>query len=84
MPNHVTAPGIPPGTGWRVTLTFPFINRAREVFILATGKAKARRIAEVLEGPLDVQRLPIQGVRPSPGRLTWYMDVEAAGMTDDE
>lgn len=78
--NHVPYDYIPAGTSWRITLTFPFINRAREVFILATGASKAKRIAEVLEGPEDGDRLPIQRVRPSPGRLTWYMDVAAAGM----
>ena len=84
MPNHVTAEGIPPGTSWRVTLTFPFINSAREIFVLVTGAAKAKRIAEVLEGAEDGDRLPIQRVRPTPGHLTWYMDVAAAGMNEAE
>ena len=84
MPNHVTYDYLPAGTSWRVTVTFPFINRAKEVFILVTGESKAKRIAEVLEGPEDLDRLPIQGVRPSPGHLTWYMDVLAAGMNEDE
>lgn len=78
--NHVPYDYIPPGTNWRITITFPFINRAREVFILATGASKAERIAEILEGPPDPDRLPIQRVAPDPGRLTWYMDVAAAGM----
>ena len=78
--NHIPYDYIPAGTSWRITLTFPFINRSREIFILATGAAKAERIAEVLEGELDVTRLPIQGVNPSPGHLTWFMDTAAAGM----
>ena len=82
--NHVTYDYIPAGTSWRITVTLPFINRARDVFILATGAAKAGRIAEVLEGPTDVERLPVQGVRPTSGGLTWYMDVEAAGMHDED
>lgn len=77
--NHVPYDYIPAGTNWRITLTFPFLNSAQEVFILVTGASKAARIAEVLEGPEDVDRLPIQQIRPA-GRLTWFMDVAAAEM----
>lgn len=82
--NHVPYDYIPAGTNWRLTLTYPFINRAKSVAILVTGATKAKRIAEVLEGDDDVQRLPIQGVKPDAGVVTWYMDVAAAGMNEDE
>jgi 6-phosphogluconolactonase len=82
--NHVPYDYIPEGTNWRITLTYPFINRAREVAILVTGAAKAKRVSEILEGDEDIQRLPIQGVKPVPGNLTWYMDVAAAGMNEGE
>lgn len=78
--NHVPYDYIPAGTNWRITLTYPFINRAQEIYILATGANKAERIAEVLEGPENYDTLPIQRVKPEMGRLTWYMDVAAAGM----
>jgi 6-phosphogluconolactonase len=78
--NHVPYDYIPAGTNWRITVTFPFINRSQEVFILATGASKAQRIAEVLEGPADGERLPIQQVAPTTGRVTWYLDVAAAEM----
>ena len=80
--NHVPYDYIPAGTNWRVTLTFPFINRSREIFILATGASKAARIKDVLEG--DEDRFPVQRVEPTHGTLTWMMDVEAAGMHEDE
>ncbi len=82
--NHVPHDYIPAGTNWRITLTFPFINRSREIYILATGASKAKRIEEVLLGDEDVNRLPIRGVRPEPGQVTWFMDVAAAGMEDEE
>jgi 6-phosphogluconolactonase len=78
--NHVPYDYIPAGTHWRITLTYPFINRAQEVFILVTGASKAERISEVLEGPEDYDRLPIQRIKPEMGRVTWYLDVAAAGM----
>ena len=68
------------GRSWRVTMTAPFINRARHVILLVTGSNKAARVSEVLEGPRDPQRLPVQLVAPSNGTLTWLLDAAAAGM----
>jgi len=70
------------GKSWRVTLTAPFINRARNVFVLVTGANKAQRLAEVLEGPRDPRRLPVQLVAPASGKLTWLVDAAAAGMQE--
>ena len=65
---------------WRVTLSAPFINRAENVIILAAGAGKAARLQEVLEGPQDPERLPIQLIRPASGKLTWLLDSAAAAM----
>ncbi len=65
---------------WRLTLTAPFINRAAGGLILASGSSKARRIHEALEGPMDPMCLPIQLIKPTPGKLVWILDAEAAGM----
>jgi 6-phosphogluconolactonase len=72
------------GKSWRITMTAPFINRARNVIILVTGASKAKRLAEVLEGPRDPQRLPVQLIAPQSGRLTWLIAAAAAGMGGDE
>jgi 6-phosphogluconolactonase len=78
--NHVPHDYIPKGTNWRITLTYPFINRSKQVLILVTGASKAARLSEVLEGERDPARLPIQGVAPEAGKLTWLLDHDAAGM----
>jgi 6-phosphogluconolactonase len=65
---------------WRVTMSAPFLNRSRQVTILASGASKAQRLQEVLEGPRDPDQLPIQLIAPESGRLTWLIDVAAAGM----
>ena len=65
---------------WRITMTAPFINRAREVMILVSGIAKAKRLQEVLEGPRNPMLLPIQLIEPSAGQLLWLLDAEAASM----
>ena len=66
---------------WRLTMTYPFLNKAAAVLILVEGAKKADRLHEVLEGPQDLKRLPIQGIRPA-GKLTWIVDAAAAGMMD--
>ena len=71
---------VPRKNAWRVALTAPFLNRSEQVLILATGAAKAVRVAEVLEGPRVPDELPIQLIQPLSGRLTWIMDAAAAGM----
>lgn len=65
---------------WRITMTAPFLNRSREVLVLATGEKKAGIIQQVLEGDPDPQRLPIQLIDPPDGRVTWLLDSAAAGM----
>ena len=65
---------------WRITMSAPFINRARAVMFLVTGADKARRVAEVLEGPRDTERLPSQLILPVAGKFIWLMDAAAAGM----
>jgi 6-phosphogluconolactonase len=65
---------------WRITMSAPFINRAAQVAILVSGEAKASRLSEVLEGPRDPERLPVQLIQPDPGQLTWLLDSAAAGM----
>ena len=75
---------VPKLDTWRITLTAPFINRSRDVLILVAGASKAARLAEVLEGPRDPRRLPVQLIQPAHGRTTWLTDVAAAGMAGEE
>jgi 6-phosphogluconolactonase len=60
----------------RITLTLPALNSARQILFLVAGKAKARIVQAVMEGPAD--QYPAQRVRPAAGRLTWLLDAEAA------
>ena len=67
----------------RVTMTYTLLNTAREVAVLVTGAEKApalRRVAEHVQryGP-DPNVLPITGVSPVGGDITWYLDADAAG-----
>ena len=48
--------------------------------ILVSGAAKATILKEVLEGPRDPKRLPIQLIQPVSRKLAWLIDAAAAGM----
>ncbi len=62
----------------RITFTTTLLDGAREVIFLVTGSGKAGRLNEVLEGPIDTDRLPSQLIRPTNGRLRWIVDQGAA------
>ncbi|MCO5221109.1 MAG: 6-phosphogluconolactonase [Thermomicrobiales bacterium] len=62
----------------RLTFTTTLINGAREVVFLVTGSGKAARLKEVLEGPIEADRLPSQLIRPVHGSLRWLIDQGAA------
>lgn len=75
-------PGVRPAHR-RISLTLPVLNAAREVVVLVRGKQKAATVAKILralrgEGTPRMMALPAARVRPKAGRLTWYLDREAA------
>ena len=65
----------PPPT--RISLTFPAINRATEVWLLVSGSAKAPSVAAALAGAdrLDVPAAGVRGTRAT----RWLLDADAAG-----
>jgi 6-phosphogluconolactonase len=80
MGRLVVANQVPQKDTWRVTLTWPVINHAREVFFLIEGAAKAAPLKEVFLGPKDVERLPSQLIWPASGILTLILDKAAAAL----
>jgi 6-phosphogluconolactonase len=62
----------------RVSLTFPVLNQARLMMALIEGIKKADRLKEVLEGPADPPRYPVQYLRPTQGRLIFALDTASA------
>jgi 6-phosphogluconolactonase len=71
--NHV-----PQKDTWRITLTYPVINRAREVVFLIAGEDKAEPLHEVLQGAYNPDEFPSQLIRPANGKLTLLLDRAAA------
>lgn len=62
----------------RVTLTWPVINAARDVFFLIDGADKADPLSRVLRGPYQPETLPSQLIQPRNGRLLFLLDRAAA------
>lgn len=63
---------------WRVTLTWPVINRARDVFFLIEGADKVEALKQVFLGPYDPETYPSQLIRPASRRITLLLDSAAA------
>ena len=61
---------------WRVTMTYPVINSAKQVIVFIAGSAKASIVKDINER--TVQDLPIQRLMPE-HQYYWYMDAAAAG-----
>lgn len=71
---------VPQKDTWRVTLTWPVINQAHDVFFLIAGRDKAQPVHDVLLGKYDPEVLPSQLIRPSNGRLLMLLDTDAAAL----
>jgi 6-phosphogluconolactonase len=63
---------------WRITLTPPAINAARNVAFLVAGAAKANALHRVLQGRRQPLVVPAQAIQPTDGHLVWLIDAAAA------
>ncbi|KHL11272.1 6-phosphogluconolactonase [Mumia flava] len=66
----------------RITMTFPVLNRGREVWFLVSGSGKADAVARALTGS-PVEQTPASGVHGSEQTL-WMLDEGAASALPDE
>jgi 6-phosphogluconolactonase len=62
----------------RITFTLPLLNAARRVAFLVSGMDKAPALQEVLEGSAPPEQYPSKLVRPTDGKLIWFVDRAAA------
>jgi 6-phosphogluconolactonase len=70
MTRTVVANFVPKLNAWRLTFTFPLINRARHVLFLVGASKSSELIKRVLEGD---QQFPAARVNPSAGEVTWII-----------
>ena len=65
--------------GWyRLTLTIPVLNNARNVLFVAQGSDKAPAVKTVLGRNSTADPLPAQLIQPSSGSTAWFLDRQAA------
>jgi 6-phosphogluconolactonase len=62
---------------WRISITYPIINAAANVFVIVAGAGKSNIVKEVLASDSIDTSYPVQQVQPS-GELVWYLDAAAA------
>lgn len=62
---------------WRLSLTLPVINNAKQIMMLASGKGKADIIGRALAEEPNAPPLPVQMLQPI-SEMQWYLDEAAA------
>lgn len=65
---------------WRLSLTYPVLDAARQLMFLVAGSDKAamlRRIVGSSGGNTAQPPVPVQGLQPR-GQVDWYLDASAA------
>lgn len=67
---------------YRITLTAPLLNQARNICFLIFGESKAHALHEVLEGKPNPEEYPAQLIQPEKGELRWYVDQDAAALLE--
>ncbi|MBM1107586.1 6-phosphogluconolactonase [Aurantibacter crassamenti] len=69
----------------RITITGQIINNAKIVAFLVTGAGKADRISEIIKGEEIAKKYPVSLVKPTDGKVVWYLDeAAAAGITSTQ
>jgi 6-phosphogluconolactonase len=72
----VAVSGSPKPPPERISLTFPALNRAEEVWFLVSGEGKADAVARALAADGSVQETPARGIVVE--NATWFLDQPAA------
>lgn len=75
----VIANYIPQKNTWRMTLTFPCINKSKNIVIYVLGKNKQEKIIEIFSS--KEAKFPVQNVGSQNHPVLWIMDNEAAPST---
>jgi 6-phosphogluconolactonase len=78
--RHAVAVFVPRLNTWRVTLTLPVLNAAREVFFLVSGSSKSNIIQRIMNIKQPTKDLPATMVNPENGTLRWMLDSDAVAL----
>ncbi|MFV8334743.1 6-phosphogluconolactonase [Flavobacterium sp. RSP29] len=73
----VTAYYLESQSMYRITLTAPIINKAKEIVVVTFGENKAHALNEVLYGDYNPEKYPMQLIKPLDGKLLFLTDKAA-------
>jgi 6-phosphogluconolactonase len=73
VPNYV-----PQKDSWRMTMTFPAIDTAKAVYVLALGKSKAKILKQILFGVYNYEEIPAQKLGTTTNPVYFIIDKKAA------
>lgn len=68
---------VPKLDSYRLTMTFPLLNAARQVAFLVCGESKQAAMEVVQHGPKQGDLYPAQRIQPEDGDLFWFVDLAA-------
>jgi 6-phosphogluconolactonase len=63
---------------WRISLTYPTILSARNIFFLVQGNSKADITADIILNPQSPPNYPAKKIDQADGNIVWYLDKDAA------
>jgi len=69
---------------WRVTLTLPVLNGAREILFVVSGTGKAEIIKRIMAMKQPDRDVPATLVLPTSGNVRWMLDSDAASLLKNE
>ncbi|MFV0604517.1 MAG: 6-phosphogluconolactonase [Niabella sp.] len=64
---------------WRISFTYPLINKSKEIMLLAAGANKAPVIKKIFANRVLKKPFPVQLVNPIKGKMVWMLDEVATG-----
>ncbi|MHB1688393.1 MAG: 6-phosphogluconolactonase [Ignavibacteriaceae bacterium] len=77
--SNIAGVAVHPVTGQkRISLTEKIINNSKRISFVVTGKDKAITLKEILNEQSESKNFPASHIKPSDGKLDWWIDKEAA------
>ncbi|MCL6273003.1 6-phosphogluconolactonase [Muricauda sp. 2012CJ35-5] len=78
--DHCVVATHPESGQKRVSINGKVINIAKEVVFLVTGSSKAEKVHAIIDQTENFLNYPAALVKPSSGKLKWFLDKEAASL----
>lgn len=67
---------------WRLSLTLPVLDAARQLLFLVAGRDKSAMLHRICHAPQPATPVPVERIRPR-GEVEWHLDRAAAAALND-